>query len=512
MPVSADILPPHPDGDDLFCLDALIDRGPAMMPARTPRADGWTPGRQRKFLEMLAEGHTITNICLALGMSVASAYALRRSARGAAFALGWQAALLLAREHLADTLLERAVHGSVETVTRPDGATITRQRHDNRLAMHMLTRLDRLSERDTGPADHEAARLVAGEFEPYLELVEREGGAARAGLFLARRLGAEGVDGQADDLAPVRALARADAWLRTHGDGAAAPDVADLDPAQRASWTAEQWARAEAAGLLALAPSASRQDAHEPQLPQLRDFDPRNGDPVWWDSDLGEWRTRFPPPERFYGEEYGDYGDPHYARALSPEELEVLEAPLRAARETRRVAGARERDAYFADGIDVIEVDARGVPLWGEPEAETETEAEIETSAPAEAASAAESCADVSDALPPPRSSSPRRRGSMGAGVDAQGDASGGMDSRPREKDEGHSAGAATVPVAPPLPASSQPGTAAAAPGLTPPTEAPISRSGRAPGAAKRQRIREGTMPSNDQSRPTAPARAAALN
>nr|WP_315384499.1 hypothetical protein [uncultured Sphingomonas sp.] len=65
---------------------------------------------------------------------------------------------------------------------------------------------------------------------------------------------------------------------------------------------------------------------------------------------------------------------------------------------------------------------------------------------------------------------------------------------------------------APPPPASSQPGMAAAAPGLTPPAEAPISPSARARGAAKRQRIREGTMPSNDQSRPTAPARAAALN
>jgi len=432
MTTYADILPPHPDGDDLFCLDELIDRGP--VPDRAIRADGWTPAKQRLFLRMVAEGHTITNICAAIGMSVASAYALRRAARGAAFALGWQAALLLAREHLADTLLERAVHGSVETITRSDGSTLTRQRHDNRLAVHMLARLDRLAETGTGPADHAAARLVAGEFEQFLELVEREGGAARAGLFLARRLGAEG-DAAADDLAPVRALARADAWLRTGSAAAAGVPVADLDPAQRAGWTAEQWARAEAAGLLALAPPPAPENAHDPQLPQLWEPDNPHGDPVWWSTTFAEWRTSFPPDALFYGDEDGEYGDEGYSRALSPEELEGIEGPRRAALEVKRAEAAKERDTFFADEIEVVETD------------------DVEA---------------------------------------------------PREvRDD--------AACAPAPPDSSHPETAAPAPGLTPPAAKPISRSGRTSGAAKRQRIREGTMPSNDQSRPTAPVRAAAL-
>lgn len=458
-----DALTVHPDADDLFCLDTMIepriDFGGGL-PARRERHDGWTPAKQRQFLQMLAEGHTITNSCAALGMSTSSAYALRRSAAGAAFALGWQAALLLAREHLADRLLERAMHGSVDTITRPDGSTVTRQRHDNRLAMHMLARLDRLAEEGCGPADHAAARLVAGEFEQFLALVAGDGGAARAGLFLARRAGGAGGVGAegADELAAVRALARADAWLRTGADAREGVAVDDLDPAQRAGWSAEQWARAEAAGLLVLAPSpAPAENAQARELWQLSGRDNPNGDPVWRDSKLGEWRTSFPPPEGFYGEEFGDYGDPDYARELSPEELEVLEGPLRAAREARRVAAAQERDAFFADGIDVIEVDAHGVPLWGEPSEARPNEAEGEAA------------------------NSPSRKRAGGK-------------------------------KAPPLPASSHPGTGPAAPGLTPPAEAPISPPARTRGASKRQRIREGTMPSNDQSRPTAPARAAALN
>ncbi|NJB96553.1 hypothetical protein [Sphingomonas trueperi] len=510
-----DALTVHPDGDDLFCLDTMIEPRTDFgggLPARRERHDGWTPAKQRQFLQMLAEGHTITNSCAALGMSTSSAYALRRSAAGAAFALGWQAALLLAREHLADRLLERAMHGSVDTITRPDGSTVTRQRHDNRLAMHMLNRLDRLAEEGCGPADHAAARLVAGEFEQFLALVAGDGGAARAGLFLARRAGGVEGDGPgvADELAAVRALARADAWLRTGADAREGVAVADLDPAQRRGWTAAQWARAEAAGLLVLAPPpAPKENARERELWQLNRCDNPNGDPVWWDSDVGEWRTHFPPPEDFYGEEFGDYGEPDYARELSPEELEVLEGPLRAAREARRIAAAQERDAFFADGVDIIEVDTHGVPLWGEAE------------------TAANPAGDASPS---------REREGLGEGLlEPQADRGGGAEPLTRSAADGPGAPASPAPApvpspapaparkrkgsaarkapdSPPPPASSHPGTGAAAPGLTPPAEAPISPPARARGASKRQRIREGTMPSNDQSRPTAPARAAALN
>ncbi|WP_294330512.1 hypothetical protein [uncultured Sphingomonas sp.] len=356
MPASADILPPAPADADR---DTPRTAPPPGTPGTTPalaagRHDGWTPARQEQFLRMLAEGHSVTNSCAALGMSVTSAYVLRRSARGAAFALGWQAALLLARERLADALLERALHGTVETITRPDGATLTRERHDNRLAMQLLARLDRLAESATGPADHAAARLVAAEFEPFLDVIARDGGAARAGLFLARRSADEDA---ADELGAIRALARADAWLRTRDAAGAGQSVADLDPAQRADWTADQWARAEAAGLVALAPPPPPPDpVQAPKLRELRHPDNPDGDPVWWSSTHDAWRTSFPPPDGFCGEEAGEYGTPHYARELSPEEAEVLDAPRRAALAARRAEAAQARDAFFADTFEVVDV------------------------------------------------------------------------------------------------------------------------------------------------------------
>ena len=72
-----------------------------------PRADGWTYERQATFLMALAETGLVSAACKIAEMSPASAYSLRREARGAAFHLGWQAAHLLARDRLEDVLPQR---------------------------------------------------------------------------------------------------------------------------------------------------------------------------------------------------------------------------------------------------------------------------------------------------------------------------------------------------------------------------------------------------------------------
>ena len=213
------------------------------------RLDGWSAAHQRRFLEAIGEGHGVEAACRCVGLSATSAYAFRRTAKGAAFALGWRAASLVAREAIAETLLVRALEGQVDTYVRADGTSVTRHRHDNRLAMSLLARLDRQVEA-APDADVRAAKLVAQDFPAFLDLVTRDEGPARAGLFLARRAGGLLGDDLADDaenasdLAPIYALAIADRLVRTGVATAGEVPVDDLDPTARDGWTAEQWQRA----------------------------------------------------------------------------------------------------------------------------------------------------------------------------------------------------------------------------------------------------------------------------
>jgi hypothetical protein len=328
--------------------DHWAEHAPPGAPKPAIRHDGWTPFRQQVFLRAIAEGSTVELACAGVGLSVQSAYAFRNRASGAAFALGWAAARLLGRERIADTLLTRALEGQIETVTRPDGATVDRLKYDNRLALGLLTRLDRHAEGNQAGA--QAARLVAQEFEAFTDAIGRDDSPARAGLFLGTRAVGEA---QAE-LAPVIALARADRFARTGAGLPAEVDIADLDLAARAGWTADQWQRAEAAGLLSISspsPSGEWQDGDEddddlspPQFRQLRD---ESLPPVWEDSELG-LVTDFPPPEGYDGEQCGPWGSQFYMRTLTVEEEAAWHARPPEP-EDEETAHARAKDAHDRD-------------------------------------------------------------------------------------------------------------------------------------------------------------------
>lgn len=336
------------------------------------RQDGWSAAAQRSFLEAIAEGHGVEVACARVGLSAASAYAYRRTAKGAAFALGWRAATLVARDAIAEPLLVRALQGQVDTVVRGE-TVVTRHRHDNRLAMSLLARLDRQVEAAPDP-DVKAARLVAQEFDAFLDLVARDEGPARAGLFLARRCGTLLGPGATDDdtvadLAPIYALAAADRLHRTGVATAGEVAVADLDPRRRADWTGEQWARAEAAGIVALAPPPEPEPAPPPapetspetaSAPQHSQHSPNDDDddddlfaPVWWNDEVEEWRTRFPPPPT--GTVYLEIGTPDrvdYQRTLTAEESAAMGPGPDYYDDDEVAALAAGRDAFFAARAD----------------------------------------------------------------------------------------------------------------------------------------------------------------
>lgn len=324
------------------------------------RYNGWTAEKQKRFLTALSLGHPITRACAIVDMSRQSAYALRNAARGAAFRLAWDAALLRSRDVLADDLMERALNGVRTTRTDAKGRTVTRHRHDNTLAWRMLTRLDRRADAACTDANATAVRLAAADFEQLLDLVARDAAPARAGLFLAARIGACGTRASEDDLAPIRTLARADRWLRTHTD--LPLDTSDLDPADRAHWTAEQWVRAEAVGLVQLAPPepapeidpeagpAGHIDEISRDLRQLRQLDAENrAQRVWWCEYAEGWRTNFPPPAGFDGEEDGEPDDEDYERELTEEEADALQALRDRELAPFVAAGHAEREAWLAE-------------------------------------------------------------------------------------------------------------------------------------------------------------------
>jgi hypothetical protein len=105
------------------------------------RVDGWSAGRQAAFLLHLADHGLVADAARCVGMSLSSAYALRRHVRGYGFALGWEAALLVARRIVADNLLAAAIRGEEARWIRADGETrYTRQ--NVKLSLALLDRAD----------------------------------------------------------------------------------------------------------------------------------------------------------------------------------------------------------------------------------------------------------------------------------------------------------------------------------------------------------------------------------
>ena len=60
------------------------------------RRDGWTPERQLRFLDELAQTRNVIRAAATAGMSRKSAYRLRNRREGALFALLWERALAFA--------------------------------------------------------------------------------------------------------------------------------------------------------------------------------------------------------------------------------------------------------------------------------------------------------------------------------------------------------------------------------------------------------------------------------
>ncbi len=115
------------------------DRAPDFAPVPVaPRHDGWTPERQIAFIEALAQSACVAEAAAAVGMSRASAYALRARPDAAAFRSAWDFALDYAVHLLGEAVLSRALHGVARPVFFQGEQIGERRFYDERLAMFVL--------------------------------------------------------------------------------------------------------------------------------------------------------------------------------------------------------------------------------------------------------------------------------------------------------------------------------------------------------------------------------------
>lgn len=230
----------------------LTDPVASAATGRVARHDGWNAEKEQIFLRTLASTGVVADACRACGMSRDAAYRRRNSASGRAFALAWEAAIVLARPVAADDVMSRARHGVIDKIYRNGELVAERHRHDNRLAMAVLTRLDQLAE---SLAERPSVQAVAQEFDQFLDLLPEGNKAAEA--FLARRLAgcplepphAEEWDYREED--GLAGLARAAHYDRFGAGLPSEIDIGDLNPEEMESWSDDQLRRAEGSGLLA---------------------------------------------------------------------------------------------------------------------------------------------------------------------------------------------------------------------------------------------------------------------
>jgi hypothetical protein len=269
-------------------------RHPANLP--TVRHDGWTGEKMAIFCETLAETAVVAEACDAARMGISGAYAARR--RNPVFAAAWDAALSIARERLADTLLARSMEGNVEQIYK-DGELVG-ERHflDNRLGLQILRRLDRIAEAEL--------RSCGG-----------------------------------------RSLVQS----KTLDPGLRGTQQIDWSLAVDALRTGDDEGVAKA---LALIKSNEVEEVEEDPNRPLREDEEEGLDlshRCWFDPDDEIWMTDFPPPDGFSGYEsrpYDDHqDDERYVRVCTEKEIAVLEADAAADRAAERAEDEALRDAWF---------------------------------------------------------------------------------------------------------------------------------------------------------------------
>lgn len=209
------------------------------VPRKCNRHDGWTPDRQRAFIEGLADTGSVAAACRAVNMTPEGAYHLRRQPGADSFRAAWAAALDCGVTMLEDKVMERAIHGVEVPVLSCGKQFGTRRVYNERVAMLIL------QARLPGKYGMQTARAMNGLDKQVLARKKREwrreweAEAAHKAALEATRAGAKGDFGEFDDEDAVYAS------IEDKLTKMAERDLAHQSPATRALHAAWQASRAE---------------------------------------------------------------------------------------------------------------------------------------------------------------------------------------------------------------------------------------------------------------------------
>lgn len=139
----------------------------------------WSAPTQRRFVEVLAECGSVRVAAASVSKTHRAAYQLRGRPDGRWFGVGWDAAIGIARDYMADRMMEAAM-GPIEYVGVREGGSgrLSWRRTDPTLArgrgMALLRRLDKAAANIAAePARCRLAYQAQGDFLVFLALLGR---------------------------------------------------------------------------------------------------------------------------------------------------------------------------------------------------------------------------------------------------------------------------------------------------------------------------------------------------
>ncbi|WP_375428684.1 hypothetical protein [uncultured Sphingomonas sp.] len=142
------------------------------VPTASNRHDGWTPDKQRAFIDQLARCGVVAAAAKAAGMSPKSAYALRLRPGAASFAAAWDETARRGLDTAGALAIERAIDGVVEPVFRRGRQVGEQRRYNDRLLMAALRRMGPPPSPADATAAFEAALAALGPVPDHVETAD----------------------------------------------------------------------------------------------------------------------------------------------------------------------------------------------------------------------------------------------------------------------------------------------------------------------------------------------------